>query len=673
MPSIIDAIENNAQIGGWTLDVSNSSLTWTQGTRTIHEVPDNYVPQLDTAISFYAEPFDGVIAQAVEEASNSGTSFNIKARIRTYTGSMKWVNAIGMRNKDSEGKVTIYGTFQDITAQHDTLLNERRETNYHSIVLNSVLEALITTNEAGIICSFNKAATDMFGFTTDEAIGMPIENFMPQPHRDRHHKYVSDYTSTGVSNIIGSSGRVLEAVKKDGSTFPINLRIHPVKLETGAGFVGTIRDLTSENKAAEKLKWLLLYDDVTGLPNRLYLLNYLDKINISTQLTLAVLDIDYFSRINLAHGQDVGDSILRGISKRISSFTGEHTLTGRDLNDRFWVVLHEDTQPSQSPKIIIDDLIQVLNRPFLIGSRKHHLNFSVGVSCSDEKQSSSQLISNTEAALFAAKNNGRNQIFFYEKNSSIHLLSDYKIETSLREAIENSRLETWIQPKFDSKQNLCSGEVLTRWTLDNGDMVSPDKFIPIAEKSGLIHGLGSIVAKNTAEMLRSINAEFPEFTLAMNVSPKEFINNDFCEKIKTTFDAEGANLNNLIIEITENLLVDDKHHIVEIMNGLTAYGITISIDDFGTGYSNLKRIMELPVTEIKIDKGFILDIERSPRNAALVSAIINMAKSLQYKVVAEGVENQYIADWCINNKVEYLQGYHYAKPMPFKQFMEAYT
>lgn len=667
---IFSVIEEEANIGGWWINVKTNEVGWTNGTRRIHDTPEGFTPTLEQAIDFYLPEYQKVIAGAVSNAIDNNTPFNIDSRIKSAKGATKWVNAYGIAQHHEGEAIYVFGVFRDIQSdiKHQEMLSVAERRNL--ITINSLLEGIVTIDRNGFIETFNHAAEKMFGYSANDVIGRTVDILMPRvPHGKNHHKYIDAHIKTGINKIIGI-GRELEAIRKDGSTFPIHLSVNEIKLEDDIGFVGTIRDLSSEKEHAERLKWATLYDEITGLPNRTFLVEYLTEKSFPAGVTLVALDIDAFSRINLASGYEEGNIVLAEAAKRISATIGDKHFLARDLADRFWLCLnnHHLYSITEIDEILLE-IFAAIKKPIHSEHSEHFIQMTAGISSSDKDIPATTFISQAEAALYEAKKNSRGRSFYYQKKQLDNLLFEYNLEKKLRIAIDNQEIECWLQPKVDSSGKIVSAEVLSRWNID-GKFIPPDVFIGVAEKMGVIEELGAYVADKTAAMLQELNKDYPTFKLAMNVSPKQFLSSHFDDEVSRIFTKNNADITNLTIEITENLLINNVKEVNFIINSLHNSGVKISIDDFGTGYSNLKRIMELPVSEIKVDKNFILDVTTSEKSSTLVLAICQIARSMNASIVAEGVENEEISQWCVANNIDYQQGYHFSKPIPFDEFLK---
>lgn len=668
---LMTSIEETALIGGWWYDIASDNLEWTSALRAIHEVEQDYEPRIESAITFYNEAYAEQIKDALQLTVTTGKAYKIKASITTAKGNVKWVFASGMANYEGNKLTATYGVFQDITADVIRAENLIKTNDITQITLDSLVEGVVVINAAGKITKFNQASENIFKYHRRDIIGKPIEILMPEPHRNHHQAYLANYHETKVANIVGI-GREVIGLKSDGTSFPMHISINSIDGPSGQGFVGTIRDLTEEKQIKTQLDRLSHYDNLTGLPNRVSLINYLQKADSTKVITLIAINLHDFKKINLAYDFAEGDVVLKALAQRLTDFTGLHHFAAKDIADRFWLVIdHRYIKDLENCIIeLMSFLKQAINGD---KNRRHHISICMGVASSQNNDMLSNLITRAETALFSAKQKGINEICYFENLLAEQIISKYQIETDLRVALGEQALECWLQPKVNQDFKTIAAEVLVRWKGKDGQYIPPDEFIHIAEKTGLIMPLGAYVANKTAQMLAQINKLKPDFTLAMNVSPIQFLQANFAPKLVACFDSHQANLANLTIEITETLLIGDVKIVTDTINELGRYGIRISIDDFGTGHSNLKRIIDMPIFELKIDKQFVNNCLIDKKSEHLLSAIVSMSKVMDYSIVAEGVESLEIAKHCINLGVDILQGYYFGKAEPYRSFVKKHV
>lgn len=672
---IFEAIEEVADVGGWLFDVERQTVFWSRRTRLIHEMPAGSTPTLVESINYYLPEYRELVDSKLSHAIATGGVFAFKAKIQTHKDNVRWVSAYGKAevNPINQKVDYVYGSFQDITESMDELQRVQEQQNVLETILDNILEGLIVINQKGLIQSFNKAAEDIFGYTEESVIGENIKMLMPEPNRGRHDSYLQNYHKTKQAKIIGI-GRDVEGQHSDGSLFPVALSIAEVEINNQKHFLGTVRDLSKEQESANRIEWLSHYDEATGLPNRNFLLNYLNNTEFEHCLVIVTLNIDFFSRIYLAYGMKESEVVIQELSERLTKYCATEDFICRDLADRFWIVLSGECWCNKSKlESFIESLLKLISEPLNIHGHQHFLSASVGVAQSQHAQSPVALLSKAELALHESRKRGRGLYTINDgASSNEEIIQNYRLEQELRRAIDSNQIECWIQPKMDCALNLCSAEVLVRWRKDDGTLVFPDQFIPLAESSGLMAALGDVIIEQTASMLTTLHQLDSDMSLAMNVSPAQFLKDSFATKLVDTFAKHDAPLSNLIIEITENLLISDSMDVNDKVEALTRQGVTFSIDDFGTGYSNLKRIQDISLSELKIDKSFTWQCEDGGSGVELVRAMIALAKSMKLHVVAEGVETAEQVRILLAMGVDFLQGYYFDKPLEFELFLEKY-
>lgn len=547
--------------------------------------------------------------------------------------------------------------------------------NQLNTIINNLLDGVITIDEKGIICGFSKPAERMFGYQDHEVIGHNISMLMPQPYAREHDSYLESYHQTGVKKIIGI-GREVEARRKDGSVFPIDLAVTQTETELGRRYIGTVRDITLQRENAERIEYLSFHDRLTGLANRNSLTQALDQWLPKQRVTLLALNLDFFSRINVVFGHGIGDSLLQETAKRLDRHRLGGSLLAKDLGDRFWLALPEEAYNGKPRGYFlsqIEKLLSVLRQPFTLDNQDYYLTASIGAVFAEPGQNSFDVLNGSETALQQAKEWGRDQYSVYQPRMTSSILRDYRLEVGLRNAIRTGKgLECWLQSKVNADYQTTGAEALMRWRDDKDQMISPEVFIPVAEHLGLIIELGDWMATEVARTIASLPAE-STYRIALNVSPKQFLQPHFVPKMQRIFAQQGANLHGLIIEITENLLLSRVEQVQKVMDEFAAFGVSFSIDDFGTGYSNLSRLQQLPVSELKIDRQFVQGAFRNEREGALFQAMLQMAKSMQLTTVAEGVESKEQADHIRKSGCDLQQGYYFSRPMPAKDWLTEHT
>ncbi len=447
-------------------------------------------------------------------------------------------------------------------------------------------------------------------------------------------------------------------------------------------------EMAERKQAEERISHIAYHDSLTGLPNR-YLL--IDRLNIyiahakrhHKKVVVLYFDIDDFKRINDTLGHEAGDLLLKGVADTIngtirSSDTASRLLGTDAVNSIFsrlggdeFTLLLTDIRDSQDAVIICQRLMEALSSPFKLNGNEVFITISIGIAiCPDDGENADQVIKNADVAMYHAKNKGKNNFQFYEDSMNSVYQKRLTMENELRKAIDGNELLLYYQPRIDIRTgNISSIEALVRWKNPDRGLISPAEFIPVAEDTGLIIPLGIWVLNAACAQNKAWqqSGHIP-IQVSVNISGKQFQQKDFISTILTALNVSSLDAEYLELEITETILMQNTENMIEMLHELKKIGTRISMDDFGTGYSSFSYLKRFPLDVLKIDKLFIDDIPEKSDSAAIVKAIISMARSLNLKVVAEGVETKQQMDFLRHNKCDEIQGYYFSKPLPAEEF-----
>jgi diguanylate cyclase (GGDEF)-like protein/PAS domain S-box-containing protein len=433
---------------------------------------------------------------------------------------------------------------------------------------------------------------------------------------------------------------------------------------------GITMDIDDRKNAEERIQHLAYSDALTGLPNRALLHDRLanalaDARRQKYKIALLFLDLDRFKNINDSLGHSVGDLLLQKVAERLKRFAREQDTVARLGGDEFLIMLtHVKDVPDAA--VATERLMDAMTAEFVIEG--HHLNVScsVGISIFPEHGADSEtLIKNADRAMYSAKESGRNGFRFFTEDMDAQAVERLTLESSLRLALDKKELFLVYQPQMDIASGKIIGlEALLRWQHPKLGLVLPDKFIRIAENSGLIVPIGEWVLRTACSQARKWQDEgVPAVSVAVNVSAIQFRQEDFCELIRRVLHETGLAPQYLELELTESLLLANANVTLSVLKELKSMGLTLAIDDFGTGYSSFNYLRQFRVSKLKIDRSFIRDIAVNPDDAAITTAIISMAKSLKLKVIAEGVENEAQMSFLRARQCDEIQGYYFSKPL----------
>ncbi|MGZ5015675.1 MAG: putative bifunctional diguanylate cyclase/phosphodiesterase, partial [Methylobacter sp.] len=388
------------------------------------------------------------------------------------------------------------------------------------------------------------------------------------------------------------------------------------------------------------------------------------------RFALMLLDLDRFKNINDALGHDMGDLLLSAAAERLQQCTRTCDMIARLGGDEFAILLPL-MEADDDMAVMADKIVKVFEHPFHISDRELFISTSIGIALySRDSTDIDALFRYADSAMYHAKKLGRNNFQFYIRELTEYSGERMALEAALRYARTNNELELYYQPQVDlATGQMIGAEALLRWNRGKDGMMPPDKFIPMAEDSGLIVGIGEWVLLTAcqAAVNWNIGRSIP-FKIAVNLSTRQFLQNDLLISVRRIFQETQCRPEWLKLEITESLLLDDSTEILDVLNAFDTMGLTLSIDDFGTGYSALSYLNRFPVSQIKIDQSFVRDIPADQDKSELVKAMIFIAQALHLELVAEGVETREQADYLSMHGCLAAQGYLFGKPMPYAEF-----
>ncbi len=435
-------------------------------------------------------------------------------------------------------------------------------------------------------------------------------------------------------------------------------------------------EISKRKESESKLEYQATHDELTNLANRTHGMARLQELIRTahvkkTQILLLFIDLDNFKQVNDTVGHHAGDLLLKQASKRLLKSMRTSDIVARLGGDEFLVIVPE-IQHQDSAKLVASSILSVFEKPFRIEQQEFFVSASIGMSVyPKDGANASTLLKRADTALYSVKDMGRNGFNFYDEQMNLDVQRSFALNVRLHQAIQQNDIEIYYQPILDlTTRKIVAAEALMRWTDSELGFVSPEDFIPLAEKNGLIHRLGDIVLHEACTQAASWQAISP-ITIAINFSSVQF---RYCEQLQSrivdVLRTTGLPASQLDMEVTESLLIDQGHALMQMLSYLKQLGVGLSIDDFGTGYSALSYLQKFSFTKLKIDRAFINKMTTSSSDESLVSAILAMAKSLKLKVVAEGIENDEQALFLQQHNCEYGQGYLFSRPVPAAEFTQ---
>jgi diguanylate cyclase (GGDEF)-like protein len=445
----------------------------------------------------------------------------------------------------------------------------------------------------------------------------------------------------------------------------------------------SVSDVTQIKFLLKRNEKLTHFDVLTDLPNRQYFWQQLEyKIKNNRSFYLLYIDIKHFKRINELHGHIVGDRIIKDLAKRLQSVTRVDDHIARIGGTEFAIIMELDHFHSQFSsadqtqcKTFVKELIRASALPFYLESGSQcEVGLNVGAAAYPiDSSDAEELMKFADLAVFSAKKQTNSSLEFYSKKLVDASLRRIELEDALHKAITNNEFELFLQPIIDiASGKMAKAEALIRWRLPNGSLVSPDEFIPLAEQTGLIVPIGKWVITQACQYLAKLNSINQQLKISVNLSPRQINDRQILDFIKTALLKENVSPKWFELELTEGVLIDNYDKVHFLLTELRTLGISVSIDDFGTGYSSLSYLQKLPIDHIKIDRSFTMSLSENQQddtgNAAIILAVIAMAKSLKLGVIAEGVETVSQKDFLMRHQCHIAQGYLFSRPLPFKEF-----
>lgn len=508
-------------------------------------------------------------------------------------------------------------------------------------IIDTMADALVLLDRALVVSDLNAAAEKLLHRSRSELLGCPAHSLLQDARLLEHE------TFSGRAGASPIRAHELSHTLPDGTRLPLNLSASPIADTSGAfcGVVVILRDITTQKETEHRLAQLAMHDQLTGLPNRIFLNDTLHAIlsrarRLNEPVAVVLVDLDNFKEINDALGHGIGDAVLKDVADRLRAVPREYDVVARMGGDEF-VVLLTDLELAEDAQVVADRIVALLDQTFHLDGQELHVGGSIGISLFPrDGQDMESLLKNAEMAMYAAKEHGGARFEFF--SSDLHRTVMARIETkvNLEHAIARRELLLHYQPIFDTATGeLDSLEALVRWKHPEHGMIQPMDFIPIAEKSHLIVSIGRWVLEEACRRLRHWrDSGVAALPVAVNVSARQLIEPDFLPMVQAALAENRLEGKDLILEITETVVMSNPELIVDVLQRLAATGVRLAIDDFGLGQSSLHRLRQIPAHTLKIDRHFIQHLGDDPRDAMVVKAIIAMAHGLGIRVVAEGVE-----------------------------------
>ncbi|MEK3978268.1 EAL domain-containing protein [Psychrobacillus sp. FSL K6-2836] len=572
-----------------------------------------------------------------------------------------------------DGIETIYGvTMYDRTKDENekSILKGYKE-KYLSL-FNNNLDPIILVCENGNILDLNAITSKILDYDPKILVGQSIEQLIEE-NSMRNFQLMMKQTLTGYATEIQNC--LIRHVK--GHYLPMYIKAIPMETNNNvSGFYLVLRETATISDEQEQLYYLAYHDHLTGLWNRRALKEHLRDTLVNaepgSELSVVRIDLDRFKMINESLGYNYGDELLKKIADRLGLYIDKSSNLYRQSGDEFVFIITDKSRDETSE--FAENILIELSKPLYLDHQEYFVTASIGISMYPyDGKKMDELLIKADQALYIAKDRGRAHYRYYQEQMNLAFPNDALMESHLRRAIEKEEFSIHYQPQV----NLVTGEInsfeaLLRWNNRKFGYVSPMNFIPIAEESGMIMQIGDWVLEEVCIQLKYWQEKgYRPVRIAVNISPKQFIQDNFAMKIHEKIQKYNISPSSLEVEITESAMTDMQDTFTTLKE-LKDIGVFISIDDFGTGYSSLSYLKKYPIDIIKIDQSFIKDMELDDKNAAIATTIIQLAHSLGMEVIAEGVEKDRQVEILKSANCQKAQGYLFSKPIPIEHINESY-
>lgn len=670
--NLLKEAQHIAHLGHWEQDLAGGELTWSEEIYRILEIDPLTRPLSFPDLLDLVHPDDrAAVDKAYSVSLTADKPISVDHRLLLADGRVKWLRKCFITHADSDGQPRrLVGTVQDVTAER--LIDEQLV--LAASVFESSLNGILITDANARIIKVNRAFTEIMGYCSEEVLGQKPNLFKSGYHdKEFYRKLWSTLKLAGKWQ-----GEIWDR-RKNGESLPLWQSVSAVHDSDGQiiRYIGVFYDLSEQKRAAEHIHHLAYYDSLTDLPNRQLFVERceqsLEKVRRSGR-TLAVLflDLDRFKHVNDSLGHPVGDELLRAVAQRLKNTLRHGDMVARLGGDEF-IVLLEDTENHDVVEYVACKILAGLAQPFMAQGHKLEIGTSIGISCYPEDgEDATTLIKHADLALYQAKEQGRGIFRYYDVRLTERARERLFLESELRDALAREELIVHYQPQLAlADDRLIGAEALLRWRHREHGLIPPDKFISIAEDSGLIVAIGEWVLRSACRQAKQwLDAGHDFQRMAVNLSGVQIERSDILATVTQVLADTGLPPKHLELEITETYIMQQAQLNVSIMGELRALGVTLAIDDFGTGQSSLGYLKRLPVDKLKIDRSFVMDIPQDSNDMAITRAIIALGHNLHLTVLAEGIETAEQAAFLKELGCDEAQGYYYGRPVDAESYLK---
>jgi diguanylate cyclase (GGDEF)-like protein/PAS domain S-box-containing protein len=610
------------------------------------------------------------LKKRIDAALRDGDQFEIEFRLLLAYGETRWVRVLGQPVEDGHGKVSrLHGTAMDVTPSKLAEAALRESEAHFRALVEQASDSFYVHDFEGRFINVNQRGCDCLGYSRAELLTMDLADID------------LDLSLKSVKGLLGpltpGNAIALESRhrRKDGSVFPVEIRVGPIDIDGRRHLLSLVRDVTERTELQDQLRHLAYHDPLTDLPNRAMFNRQLTHALIQGQrynkgVAVLFIDLDRFKNINDTLGHDAGDRLLQEMARRLTSSLRGGDLVARLGGDEFVVLLEEVTDVGRVSQVA-RQILTALVKEFPLDGQLIHITASIGISTFPEDGTDEfALMKHADVAMYRAKEGGKNNYQFYSEQMDLRSGAQLALESGLRRALERNELLLHYQPKVETQSGRITGiEALVRWQHPQHGLLAPEHFITLAEETGLIVPLTKWVLREACSQNCAWAAQgLPAMRLAVNLSARLLTDENLLSDVSDTLREVGMDPGLLELEITESMMMHNTDKTLQVLAALQERGIRIAIDDFGSGYSSLSQLKQFPIDIIKIDRSFITDLAGNQVDQAIADAIIAMGKSLNIIVVAEGVEAGEQLQFLRSRDCDEIQGYFFSEPLSAHDF-----
>jgi diguanylate cyclase (GGDEF)-like protein/PAS domain S-box-containing protein len=660
-----------ALVGSWDWDLASGRLTWSHELYRLFGVdPGGWIPTREGFLACLHPQDRDVVDGEIRRAFKTGVSYAGDFRVLLPEGGVRWAHMRGAVTNRVDGRtLAMAGTVQDIT-ERKRAEGELRETlSLLNATLNATADGILVVNREGSMTSFNQKFLDMWRLPESvvasqddqQALAFVLGQLLdPSAFLAKVQELYDQPEADSLDTLEFRDGRIVERYSQ------------PQRVEgTTIGRVWSFRDVTERKRLEQALEHQAFHDSLTNLANQPLFRDRVDHAvaraaRYGSSLAVLFVDLDNFKTVNDSLGHTAGDDLLIAVAERLRGCLRATDTAARLGGDEFAILL-EDLASPENATGSADRLLEVLRQPFMVAGNETVVGASIGIAFGVPGASSGELLRNADIAMYTAKRHGKDRFEIFEPAMHVVAVERLEIEADLRRALERGELTLQYQPIVALDTGRISGvEALVRWWHPKRGLLSPDLFIPVAEETGLIRELGRQVLAEACTQARRWQVEYPSdppLTVSVNLSPRQLQCERLISHVTDALEMSGLPASSLVLEITEGAMMHDTDATIRKLEALKALGVRLAVDDFGTGYSSLSYLQRFPIDILKVDQAFVAAIDSDDDKAALVRAIVSLAKAMQLQAVAEGIETRTQADMLTRLGCDLAQGYYFARPM----------